>query len=299
VDGIVAADQAHASRQKDVAALSPTRTSAAPRPRVLEATAGQITFERGSADAYGQPDRAAVIAHWSANPSLSRSVVTLVREFSAAGYRPVLVSACESEEPLEWGGQAPVDVVVIRKPNLGYDFGSWTVALAELPAIAQARRVIFANDSMVGPFSPLAEILERFDAHSPDVFGLTDTRQYFRHLQSYFLGFADGVLAEEPLARFFDDVRVEATKDDVIHRYELGLSRLFRREGYGFTTAFRADDVVTAGENPVIRGWWRLLDQGFPFVKREILRNPAIAPNGDRVADEVNSLFGAQLAEWI
>ena len=277
--------------------LSRPRTTS--RPRVLDEVAGQVRFEHGSAAELGKPNRAAVLVHWAPTPTLSRSVTTLANELSSAGYRPVLVSACESPEPLEWRAKRPPDVVVLRKPNVGYDFGSWAVALHELPALAMADRVILTNDSMAGPFTPITDVMARFEATSADVFGLTDTRQYFRHLQSYFLGFTHGVLADRPLARFFADVRQEQTKWDVIHRCELGLNRLFRQEGYGITAAFRADDVVPAGENPVIKGWWRLIERGFPFVKLEILRNPQVAPRAEWVAREVAAVFGERIEDWI
>ncbi|MFN2518005.1 MAG: rhamnan synthesis F family protein [Jatrophihabitantaceae bacterium] len=266
---------------------------------MLDEVAGQVRYEHGSAAEFGSPRRAAVLVHWSPSPVLSRSVTALAGQLSGAGYRLVLVSACESPQRLDWRGQRPRDAVVIRKPNAGYDFGSWAVALHELPALARAERVILTNDSMAGPFASIAGILARFESCSADVFGLTDTRQFFRHLQSYFLGFIDGVLAEPPLAAFFADIRQEETKWDVINRYELGLNRLFRDEGYGFVAGFRADEVVPAGDNPVIRGWWRLLERGFPFVKREILRNPAVAPRAEWVSREVAAVFGQRIEEWV
>ncbi len=266
---------------------------------MLDEVAGQVRFERGSVAEFGSPQRAAVLVHWARTPVLSRSVTTLAGELARAGYRLVLVSACESPQPLNWRGTCPPDATVLRKPNAGYDFGSWAVALNELPAITQAERVILTNDSMAGPFAPLAGVLAQFEHCSADVFGLTDTRQYFRHLQSYFVGFTDGLLGEAPLAAFFADIRLEDTKWDVINRYELGLNRLFRREGYGYTAGFRADDVVPAGDNPVIRGWWRLLERGFPFVKREILRDPDVAPRADWVSREVAAVFGQRIEEWV
>lgn len=277
--------------------LSRSRTSS--RPRVLDEVAGQVRYEHGSAVEFGRPTHAAVLVHWAPTPILSRSVTTLASELSAAGYRPVLVSACESPEPLEWHGRRPADAIVLRKPNVGYDFGSWAVALHELPALAEAERVILTNDSMVGPFGAFDGVIARFESSAADVFGLTDTRQYFRHLQSYFLGFTNGVLGDAPLAKFFADVRAEQTKWDVIHRYELGLNRLLRREGYGITAGFRADDVVPAGENPVIKGWWRLLERGFPFVKKEVLRHPEVAPRAEWVSREVAAVFGERVEDWI
>jgi lipopolysaccharide biosynthesis protein len=275
------------------------RASRATRPRVLDAVAGNVTFEHGSRDSVDGVDRVAVLVHWSPTATLTKSFIRLTEAFAKSGYLPVVVSACEVAEPLEWGGRRPDEAVVLRKPNLGYDFGSWSVALAELPAISAANRVILANDSMVGPFTSLDPILDTFEATAADVFGLTDTRQYFSHLQSYFLGFSGGILADEPLASFFADVRIEPTKWEVIRRYELGLSVRLRRECYVTTSAFRADEVVPYGENPVIKGWWKLLERGYPFVKREIVREPKLAPRGEWIAREVEAVFGEHIHEWI
>jgi lipopolysaccharide biosynthesis protein len=275
------------------------RSADAGRPRVLDEVAGRVHFEYGSAAEFGNPEKAAVLVHWAESPMLTRSFTTYAGQLAEAGYRLVVVSGCESEQPLEWRGRRPDGTIVIRKPNLGYDFGSWAVALHELPAIAQAQRTILTNDSLVGPFSSIQPILDRFEASPVDVYGLTDTRQYFRHLQSYFLAFNGGVLADEPLAAFYADVRIEPTKWDIIRRYELGLNLLLRRESYAFSTAFRADEFVTPGDNPVIIAWWKLLERGYPFVKREIIRDPSVAPRAEWVAREVEAVFGQHVEDWI
>jgi len=223
----------------------------------------------------------------------------LVNEFAAADYLPVVVSACEVEEPLEWNGKRPAQALVIRKPNIGYDFGSWAVGLHELPTLAHAPHVVLANDSLVGPFSTIRPLLQRFENSRADVFGLTDTRQFRHHLQSYFLGFSGGILAHAPLRAFFDNIRREPTKWDIIRNSELGLADLLRREAYVSTAAFRADEVVEAGQNPVIKGWWKLLEQGYPFVKREIVRNPAVAPRSEWVRREVLAVFDENVDEWM
>jgi lipopolysaccharide biosynthesis protein len=194
----------------------------------------------------------------------------------------------------------PADVTILRKPNVGYDFGSWTVALNRLPAIAGAPRVVLTNDSMAGPFASLATILRRCETAGADVVGLTDSRQYFHHLQSYFLCFNNGVLRDRPLAGFFDRVRVEHDKWEIIRRYELGLSKLLGRESYGMSPLFPAAEVVgQSGDNPVIKAWWRLLERGFPFVKREIVRDPELAPRGEWIAPEVRAVYGVDIEDWI
>jgi hypothetical protein len=269
------------------------------RPVVMDEVIGQVLCESGSPLDFGTPDRVALLVHWSRSAKVSRSFRTMVRAFCDIGYQTVVVSACEAPEPLDWGGGLPPGVLVLRKPNIGYDFGSWAVGLGLLPSIASAPYVILANDSVVGPFTDLAGVVANFERTEGDVWGLTDTRQFFHHLQSYFLGFRHGVLAERPLQEFWAGVREERNKWEIIKHNELALSTLFYQEGYVTRSAFRADDVVAPGDNPVIRGWRPLLDLGFPFVKREIVREPAVAPHGELVAREVRSMFGVDLEDWV
>ena len=113
-----------------------------------------------------------------------------------------------------------------------------------LPAITQAPYVILANDSLLGPFTDLGRLLADFEPASADVWGLTDTHQFCHHLQSYFLGYRGGVLADRPLQDFFAGVRQERSKWEIIKHNELALSRLLHGEGYDRPSAFRGDDVV-------------------------------------------------------
>jgi lipopolysaccharide biosynthesis protein len=269
------------------------------RPRVIDLAVGRVSVERGDLATLGTPRRLALIAHFSTEPRVSLSTRTLVRELAAARYRVVVISASSTAGELDWNGDLPENAIVLRQPNLGYDFGSWAIGLDAVGPARGADYVILANDSLVGPFSTLAPLLAQFERAVADVWALTDTHQYFHHLQSYFLGFRGGVLSEAPLARFWEDIRVEPSKWDVIRNNELGLSRYLYGEGYQMTAAFRSEHVVSPGDNPVIKAWWKLMGRGFPFVKREIVRDPAVAPMGDRVAEEVSATFGQRLDDWL
>jgi lipopolysaccharide biosynthesis protein len=271
------------------------------RPLVRRVVAGRSHFERGGPEVVTGP-RVALLAHWSPRARVTRSFATLVHELQVHGYRVVVSSTCEVPGALEWPEEVDVDLEhlsVIRRPNVGYDFGSWSVALELVPEAAAAERTIVANDSMAGPFRTLRPFLEAFDATGVDVWALTDTQQSAPHLQSYFLGFCDGVLQERPLARFWERARCEPAKDQVIHRYELGLSRLLQHEGFVHRPHFSHELVVRGGENPVINGWRRLLELGFPFVKREILRDPDVVPAGHTVPMYVRRQLGVEVAEWV
>jgi lipopolysaccharide biosynthesis protein len=269
------------------------------RPAVVAQLVNQVVCEHGSPAEFGQPERVALLVHWSVQPVVSRSLRELVRQFSQHGYRTVIVSAAEFSQPLDWSGMLPPESIVLRKPNIGYDFGSWAVGLGVLPAITRAPYVILANDSVLGPFIDIGPLLAEFEDTIADVWGLTDTRQFSHHLQSYFLGYRNGVLADRPLLEFFAGVRQERSKWEIIKHNELALSSLLHREGYITRSAFRGDDVVDAGSNPVIAGWRALIARGFPFIKRQIVTDPALAPRGELIAREVQAIFGARIDEWI
>ena len=99
---------------------------------------------------------------------------------------------------------------------------------------------------------------------------------------------------------FWRDIRTERDKWTLISRYEIGLSRLLDDSGIGYRVMFPWQDVVLAHQNPSVFGWRRLLDRGFPFVKREILQRPPdeIRDAGD-VAGEIQKRFGQAVAEWL
>jgi len=240
-----------------------------------------------------------VLAHFSTLARVSLSFCTLVEEFVDAGYGVIVVSSATCPTELDWGPTNLAEAVVLRKPNVGYDFGSWAVALNRFPAVRSAEHVMLANDSLVGPFATIASLLDEFEGTRADVWGLTETLQFSRHLQSYFVGFRGGVLEERPLMDFWSDVRHYQDKNLVIHRNELGLGRLLQDEGYAVDAAFVAEQVVAAADNPTIIGWHRLLANGFPFVKRELVRTPTLALDGADVKAVVKEIFGVDVEDWL
>lgn len=273
------------------------RLGVASRSRVVESVLGQLVIEHESES--GDGDRVAVIAHWSTQAQVSRSLSALTRSFVDRDYRVVLCSAAAVPDRLRLPTDLRDRVTVLRKPNVGYDFGSWAVAQAWEPSIREARHVVLANDSLAGPFGDLGDVISRFEASHADVFGLTSTTQFGPHLQSYFLGFNGGVLADAQLVAFWQGVRHELDKTSVIHRNEIGLGKLLRSEGFSQDAAFPYWKVVGEGLNPTIRGWQGLLELGFPFLKREILRTPEVAPHGDKAPEVVRRMFGVEVKDWL
>ena len=118
---------------------------------------------------------------------------------------------------------------MVRRANVGHDFGSWAAALAAWPALALAERVLLVNDSVLGPFAPLTDVLADFDGGPEPVWGLVRSDQRRPHLQTFFVGYRDGALAHPALDRFWKDVRVERDKARIVRYCELGLSEAWMR----------------------------------------------------------------------
>ena len=147
----------------------------------------------------------------------------------------------------------PEGTTVLRRVNVGYDFGSWASVLAAFPGVAAASRVLLVNDSLIGPFAPLGPILADFEACAAPVWGLSGSLQHRPHVQSFFVGYKDGMLGHPAMRRFWSDVRVESRKAKIVRFNELGLSEALDEAGIGWETMFAPEPG--GPPNPTINDW--------------------------------------------
>lgn len=275
-----------------------TARASSRRPPIAGHSAGRLTIESG-ADSITESERVAVLAHWSSDAEVSRSTRELVRQLRDRTYAVYVVSTATCQGELRWSGPLRDHVVVARRENAGYDFGSWAAAFNHWPNIAQAEHVLLLNDSLVGPFRSIHPILDTFERSKASVWGMTSTLQRGWHLQSFGLGFRRGSLTSPEIAAFWRQVKIESSKEEVIRRYELGFGRLLRKASYTVDVAFPHGIIVPADENPTIVGWRRLLDRGFPFVKRELVRGPHLARDGSALFADLRARYGVDVEDWI
>lgn len=266
--------------------------------RVIDSAGAQLRLERGDwADYRG--DRLAVVSSWTPTPVMSRSLSKYLKELDRLGYRILVVSTTAGSEELAWPHGIPEGTLVTRRENIGYDFGSWAAALHFVPQIRNARHALLTNDSMVGPFAPIDNLLEAAENSGADVFGLTESFQIIHHPQSFFLMFNHGVLAEKPWVEFFNEVRPQEEKVTIIQAYELGLSRYCARQGYSWETYVTAYETRSGRENPTLNGWRGILDAGVPFVKRNLLVGPATSDTSSQMRAEVQYRYGEDVQNWL
>lgn len=241
----------------------------------------------------------AFIASYGEAATFSRSLIELTRALTARDYDVVLVRASSGRVRAAWPEtEESIRPTIVYRPNAGYDFGSWAMAIDEFPRLAARDRVLLVNDSLVGPFDTLDAVLDHFERSAADMWAATSTLQFAPHLQSFFFGFHGGILRRYPLSRFWAGIREVGSKDQIIHAYEMGLSRLAGDEMLTTDVFLPAELVVRGEQNPAIDGWRSLLRQGFPFVKRELLRLPHFAPVRALIVDEVRQRFGHDPMDW-
>ena len=162
-------------------------------------------------------------------------------------------------------------------------------ALLRVADPQRLRQLVLANDSVFGPLRDLRPIFDHMEARGLDLWGLTESLEIARHLQSYFLVFERGALASPYFDEFWRGYRFHLRKDSIIRRCEVGLSQGALAHGWklgafvdgaAVRAAARAEpgfefpELVDApGFNLTLFAWDLLVrDFGFPCIKTEILR---------------------------
>jgi Rhamnan synthesis protein F len=253
----------------------------------------------------------AILCHYDRAGRLREDLRHYIRELLRAGFAIILASNSSRLDPAarEFADRHCAGVMLRR--NVGFDFAAWKDALLayDLPR-PETTLLLLANDSLYGPLSPLWPAISPADFSAADIWALTDSWQRRYHLQSYFLMAGPSVLQSAAWRDFWRCVRPLSSKHWVIRRYEIGFSQAMLRAGFRLgalwpyatlleavagqsaapceecrdpLAAARAGQMRRIREaiarnlplNPTSDLWRVLLDRGFPFLKRELLReNP-------------------------
>ena len=148
-----------------------------------------------------------------------------------------------------------------------------------------------------GPFTTIEPLLEKFQASAADVWAVTDTVQFEYHLQSYVLGFTGKSLREAPLHAFWRDV-VEASKDDVIWRYESDSVACSDASGMAWTwpshgsTWFPRAGIPRSSAGRV--SWIAV-----SVRQTRAPDGPQYRADGEMVPIELRRRFAIDVAEWV
>ncbi len=255
--------------------------------------------------------RVALFCHFDAAGGVRPRVLAYLDALREKGFSIVFVSNAGHLTDEAMRALTPRCAGVLVRQNVGYDFGAWRDALEEaaLPRPDTAM-VVLLNDSVFGPLRPIGPLLRQIDFDDADIWGLTESWQTGYHLQSYFYAIAPSVLRTPTWRRFWAGVRPVPSKHSIIRAYEIGFTRAMLRGGLRCRALFPYSDLIDAipepdDHPPIARAladaaarrlrdkvalsaplnpssdlWRELLGLGYPFIKRELLRdNPARVPD--------------------
>ncbi len=220
----------------------------------------------GPASLHGQ--RAVLFVTYAAQGKLTPNARHQIVTWQQEGFTVVTIVVVDDLEHAA-NESYPGDQVVVRL-NVGYDFGAWASAIGVLHDFKKARMIILANDSVYGPTVNFQQMLKRVDQSLSDIISATDSYEQTYHLQSYLLFFKSTALQNHAFQQFWSSVRI-GNRQHVIDLYETTLARHFMRAG--MTVEALYPSPRTFHGNRTLTDWEGLLDEGFPFVKAQLVRD--------------------------
>ena len=221
-------------------------------------------------------EHVALFASYSAEGSIKEHVEYYIKRLKENGFRVVLVIACDNmpgKDQKDYD-QSTADCVIVRE-NKGFDFGSWAHAFYLYPDLYTSASCLLTNDSLFGPFNSFDRMVSKLksdDRH--DLFGLTQSNEVLPHIQSYFLYISKNLLGSEAFRYFMESIKPFTGKNQVISLYELPFTFFVQSSGFRVGAMFIASSLgIPQYANPTLIAWRKLIQQGFPFFKIQLLYN--------------------------
>ena len=232
----------------------------------------------------GSPRRICLFAQYHPQNRLRPPLLGYLRALRAAGFEVCLAaSGTAPPPPADQAALAETGARLFCRQNAGLDFGAWQYLIAQGCA-ERADQILLANDSVFGPFHPLAPILTRMQDAGHDVWGMIESEQRGWHLQSWFLHFSGNAFRDQAVQAVFAQDFAAMDKEDVIGQGELALGRALVAAGLRCGAVIRFADATWFARrhriNMMHLDWHHnLRTLGLPFVKAELLRdNPMRLP---------------------
>lgn len=246
----------------------------------------------------------ALYLHWSPDGRISSMVRRQVRLWREAGFACVFIT--NANPPAEdWNAIAENAVLRIRRANVGRDFGAWRDAAAiALQRCGIPHELLLTNDSILGPFLPLAPLVDAWRAGSDGFFGMTESIGGGAHLQSYAL-LGRGKQAVTEILGHLATLKDSRNKRQVVLRGEIGLTQRMLAAGVPCWALFGQERLAAVADaatrariaprprhgsaeafarvpfNPCHHLWRDLVEgMGYPYLKTELIRRNPLKLSG-------------------
>jgi lipopolysaccharide biosynthesis protein len=180
----------------------------------------------------------AVVAHYDYISKFSDSFCVTVNTLLIECSLVIVVSTSPKCPVSPW---ATDRVMVISRPNIGYDFFSYKVGI-DLAVNFQPQTLILTNSSYVVTHSTRFLGAIRMSIELSKINGLvgfTSSRQHYRHLQSYFFCLNSSVFKANFFQSWVDEIWPVDSKLALIQKYELSFTRIVEKNGFAATAIFQ------------------------------------------------------------
>jgi hypothetical protein len=256
-----------------------------------------LRMEDGACQATA-PKLVAMYVHYSASGRISEMVRIQVASLQQSGFAVVFITMAPNPPESDWQSTARHCAVMVQRRNFGLDFGAWQDLLPEIRRRWQVPdELLLANDSVLGPISPLSPVIDAMRSAGDGLYGLSESLQGGAHLQSYML-LARGKPVVQDLMRFLEKLPISHSNWLLVQLGEVRLARWMRRRGHRVAALFgyrRLVEVALSEPCEPVRianllrrrplnpthHLWRILvtEFGSPFIKTELVsRNPGRLP---------------------
>ena len=176
---------------------------------------------------------------------------------------------------------SPYCIHIINGRHGEYDFGSYKrgyIYANEQKILKNYDYLMLCNDSVFGPFFDLNNIVINMESKNTDVWGMFKSlkdEDNEEHLQTYFISIKKHVFLSDEYHSFINSIQKEKEKIDVINKYEIGMSILFRKYNYSISSfldsSIKSD--LSINNHVILFDSLNALKHGFPFLKITLLKD--------------------------
>ncbi len=216
-----------------------------------------------------------VFSHYDPDNIIDPYVINYLAALYACDCDIIFISTCAHLNDTERNKIKAICKKIIIKKNRGLDFGAYKLGIENEEHIDKYEKIIFANDSVYGPLFDLNKIILYGDKHNLDMWGATDSYMIKYHIQSYFVVFSKSLFSNPLFKKFWNKVYNLGLKNNIIVRYEIGMSQFFLKNGFKLgaycSCPLLGNRIM---HDPSHHSWDKLIsDYQYPFIKRLLIRD--------------------------
>jgi len=222
---------------------------------------------------------ALIIAHFSKNGEVRNDTIEALHVLKNYFEKIIFVSTnLNPEESLK----IPPYVDFIVRENIGYDFYSYREGINLLFQEDKSWQITLMNTSFI-IFDPeklyKKYIINELKNNLFDFYGLSKSHEKSTHIQSYLFTFSHTLVESEIFIVWWNRMEPLNIRDEVINKYEIGLSQYLTEAGINLIAAVECDNKLIAWlkgtrhiENPTHAKYQKIFNQ-YGICKIELLRD--------------------------